>query len=155
MKEQDYINTKALGTVTAAINVLRDLTHKSLSSIIKEGENKQVMGTLYEWQGRLLKSINIDDNEPSSVEKVILEKYNLSFKELSIDSRKPKYVKPRLIAMYLLDKYTDLNQDSIGLLFNKDHSAVSYAKKTVSNLSYSDVSYRNNIERLEEKLNKL
>ena len=53
MKRQEYINTKALGTITAAINVLKDLHTENLKDIIKEGESEKVFATLYDWQKRL------------------------------------------------------------------------------------------------------
>lgn len=59
MKEQEYINTKALGTITAAINALDDLVLENLTNTIKKGERKKVLGTLCEWQERLFKQIKI------------------------------------------------------------------------------------------------
>ena len=50
MTEQEYINTKALGTITAAINTLKDLCAENLKDTIKDGESKKVLGTLYDWQ---------------------------------------------------------------------------------------------------------
>ena len=35
MTEQEYINTKALGTITAAINTLKDLCVENLKDTIK------------------------------------------------------------------------------------------------------------------------
>ena len=61
MKEQEYVNTKALGTITAAINVLKDLTPENLKNIIKDGEKKKVFGTLHDWQDRLFKEIEISE----------------------------------------------------------------------------------------------
>ena len=55
MTEQEYINTKALGTITAAINTLKDLCAENLKDTIKDGESKKVLGTLYDWQDRLFK----------------------------------------------------------------------------------------------------
>lgn len=55
MTEQEYINVKALGTITATINTLRDLVPEILPETIKEGESKKVLGTLYDWQDRLFR----------------------------------------------------------------------------------------------------
>lgn len=57
MTEQEYINTKALGTITAAINTLKDLCPENLKDTIKDGESKKVFGTLNDWQDRLFKQI--------------------------------------------------------------------------------------------------
>jgi len=59
MTEQEYINTKALGTITSAINTLRDLVPENLKDTINEGELKKVYGTLHDWQDRLFKQIKI------------------------------------------------------------------------------------------------
>jgi hypothetical protein len=59
MTEQQYINTKALGTITAAINALKDLVPANLKSVIKEGESEKVFETLCEWQSRLYKQNKI------------------------------------------------------------------------------------------------
>lgn len=64
MTEQDYINTKALGTVTAGINALRDLCPANLKEVIHEGEYEQAMSMLCQWQDRLHEVVNI--TEPSS-----------------------------------------------------------------------------------------
>lgn len=59
MTEKEYINTKALGTINSAINTLKDLCVENLKEIIKDGESKKVLGTLYDWQDRLFKQIEI------------------------------------------------------------------------------------------------
>jgi hypothetical protein len=61
MKEQDFINVEALGTIKAAIAVLKDLVPEMLPEIIKEGEAKKAIGTLYEWQHRLFSTINTEE----------------------------------------------------------------------------------------------
>jgi hypothetical protein len=61
MKEQDFINVEALGIIKAAIAVLKDLVPEMLPEIIKEGEAKKAIGTLYEWQHRLFSVINTEE----------------------------------------------------------------------------------------------
>ena len=60
MTEQEYVNVKALGTITAAINALKDLTPTNLRGIIKEGDQKKVFGTLCEWRDGLHKNIKVN-----------------------------------------------------------------------------------------------
>ena len=60
MTEQEYINAKALGTITAAINTLEDLVPENLKDTIKTGETKKVMGTLCDWQERIFKQVEIN-----------------------------------------------------------------------------------------------
>lgn len=53
MTEKEYIKVKALGTITAAINTLRDLVPANLKEVITKEEYSKVMPTLYDWQERL------------------------------------------------------------------------------------------------------
>jgi hypothetical protein len=59
MTEKEYIKVKALGTITAAINTLRDLDPANLKEVITEEEYSKVMPTLYDWQKRLFKQIEV------------------------------------------------------------------------------------------------
>jgi len=59
MKEKDYINAKALGTVTATINTLNDLVPANLDKICLESEYIQVFTILNKWQKNLYNSIKI------------------------------------------------------------------------------------------------
>ena len=59
MTEQEYINAKALATITAAINILEDLVPENLKDTIKAGETKKALGTLSDWQARLFKQVEI------------------------------------------------------------------------------------------------
>ena len=61
MTEEEYIETKALGTITSAINTLSDLVPANLKGIISDEEYSKVMPTLCEWQDRLFKKTNIDE----------------------------------------------------------------------------------------------
>lgn len=57
MTEEEYIKTKSLGTITAAINTLRDLIPGNLKEVITKDEYSKVMPTLYDWQERLYQQI--------------------------------------------------------------------------------------------------
>ena len=60
MTEKEYINAKALGTITAAINTLKDLCPGNLKGIIKKSEYDKVIPTLCKWQDRLWKNIECE-----------------------------------------------------------------------------------------------
>lgn len=60
MAEQEYILAKAQGTITSAIDTLRDITPDNLTSIMKKKEYQEVMNQLYVWQGKLFTQIEID-----------------------------------------------------------------------------------------------
>lgn len=59
MTEQEYILAKAQGSITAAINILRDLPPEKLTSIMTKEEYHKVMNQLYGWQGKLFVTIEI------------------------------------------------------------------------------------------------
>ena len=60
MTEKEFIKVKALGTITAAINTLRDLVPANLKEVIAEEECSKVMPTLYDWQERLFEQIETE-----------------------------------------------------------------------------------------------
>ena len=66
MTEQDYINVQALGTIKAALGVLRDLDPENLKDIILDGEQKKVTGTLHDWYDRLREVINTEEEVVSN-----------------------------------------------------------------------------------------
>ena len=67
MKEQEFINAQALGTVRAAIEVLKVLASQNLPGTIKRGDVTKVFKTLYEWEDRLDDQIEIQLDIPDEV----------------------------------------------------------------------------------------
>lgn len=59
MTEKEYINAKALGTITSAINTLKDLVPENLEGIIDERYHN-IMNTLYAYQEKLFDIIEVD-----------------------------------------------------------------------------------------------
>lgn len=60
MTEQEYVLAKAQGTITSAINTLRDVSPDMVESIMTKKEYQDVMQQLYIWQGKLFVQIKID-----------------------------------------------------------------------------------------------
>jgi hypothetical protein len=67
MKEQEFINAQALGTLRAAIDTLKVLVPENLPGTIKRGDTTKVFKTLYEWQDRLNDQIEIQLDIPEKV----------------------------------------------------------------------------------------
>lgn len=61
MTEEQYIKVKALGTITAAIAILKDITPDNLSEIIEEGEMEVITETLTNWQKKLFNGIEVTE----------------------------------------------------------------------------------------------
>lgn len=64
-------------------------------------------------------------------------------------SRLREKVITRQICMYLLVKLTRLSLSQIGYLFNKDHSTVLHAKKTIQDLIDTDKEMKNKVDDIE------
>ena len=88
----------------------------------------------------------------NKIEKAIKEKFGYSFAELSTPSRKRIFSEPRLIAMYLLRKHTELSHREIAKLFNRKHADCVYACNLVRELVVIDYKYTKIINELEEKI---
>lgn len=88
----------------------------------------------------------------TKIEEIIKEKFGYSFVELSTPSRKRIYSEPRLIAMYLLRKHTELSYRETAKCFNRKHADGVYACKLIRELVVIDYKYNKIINELEENL---
>ncbi len=86
------------------------------------------------------------------IKEFISGQYKVSVAELQSRSRKRNISSPRQIAMYLTRKYTDLSLASIGQLYQRDHSTVLYAIKTVNKSMTQASSKRKQVEMLCDRL---
>ncbi len=87
-----------------------------------------------------------------SIREVVSSQFRVSVDELLSRSRKQTVSFPRQIGMYLTRKYTEESLSSIGSLYNRDHSTVLYAIKTVSRDIAQKSSVRQQVEMLTDKL---
>jgi len=83
----------------------------------------------------------------------ISSQYKISVNELQSRSRKRHISFPRQIAMYMTRKYTDLSLADIGQIYQRDHSTVLYAIKTVTKTISQKTAKRKQIELLCKNLN--
>jgi len=58
---------------------------------------------------------------------IVLDYFNLTIKELRLRTKKPKYSHPRMIAIYMLYRYTNLQPKEIKLLLNVNGSPSLYS----------------------------
>ncbi|WP_420208729.1 chromosomal replication initiator protein DnaA [Candidatus Electronema sp. JC] len=87
-----------------------------------------------------------------SIREVVSSQFRVSVDELLSRSRKQAVSFPRQIGMYLTRKYTEESLANIGSLYNRDHSTVLYAIKTVSRDIVQKSSVRQQVEMLTDKL---
>jgi chromosomal replication initiator protein len=78
--------------------------------------------------------------------------FNISHADMLGPRRSKDISHPRQIAMYLSRRLTMKSYPDIGKLFGKDHSTVIYAIKNIENSMMKDLSMKNEIERLAERI---
>lgn len=78
--------------------------------------------------------------------------FKISVDELKSRSRKRSITFPRQVAMYLTRKYTDQSLADIGQLYNRDHSTVLHAIRTITREMSKETSVSEQIELLCRKL---
>jgi len=80
--------------------------------------------------------------------------FRISAEELRSRSRKRSIAFPRQVAMYLTRKFTDWSLADIGSLYNRDHSTVLHAIKSITRDMAQQDSVRRQVEMLCAKLKK-
>lgn len=80
------------------------------------------------------------------------KQFMVSADDLQSRSRKRSIAFPRQVAMYLTRKYTDKSLADIGAMYNRDHSTVLYAIKTITLDMSRQPSVREQVEMLCAKL---
>lgn len=78
--------------------------------------------------------------------------FKVSIDELTSRSRKRSVTFPRQIAMYLTRKFTDQSLSDIGQLYNRDHSTVLHAIRTITREMAKETSVSEQIDLLCRKL---
>jgi chromosomal replication initiator protein len=81
--------------------------------------------------------------------------FRVSIEELKSRSRKRSVAFPRQVGMYMTRKYTDKSLADIGGLYNRDHSTVLHAIRTITRDMNRDTAVGEQIELLDRKLKDL
>ncbi|WP_028319271.1 chromosomal replication initiator protein DnaA [Desulfobulbus elongatus] len=89
-----------------------------------------------------------------SIRDLIGSQFRLSAEELRSRSRKRSIAFPRQVAMYLTRKFTDRSLADIGSIYNRDHSTVLHAIKTITRDMAQQDAVRRQVEMLCAKLKK-
>ena len=103
----------------------------------------------------------LSENEPLTrsehIEKVIelqiIRTFGYNFEDLNNNSRKPDFVKPRHISMYLLSKYTKLEPHRISYIFGQHKDMVYFSNKSIKELLKKESADRNVILIIEGNIN--
>ncbi|ADW16817.1 chromosomal replication initiator protein DnaA [Desulfobulbus propionicus DSM 2032] len=87
-----------------------------------------------------------------AIRELIGRQFRVSIEDLCSRSRKRSITFPRQLAMYLTRKYTTKSLADIGSLYNRDHSTVLYAIKTITKDMSQQTTVRQQVELLSAKL---
>jgi len=122
--------------------------HAKSSLLNAPPDESMVMDILEEVLGRPA------DINGEMIQSFISSQYKISVNELKSKSRRRPVAFPRQIGMYLTRKYTDLSLSDIGHLYNRDHSTVLYAIKSITKDVSRKATVRKQLEMLCQNLKK-
>ena len=91
----------------------------------------------------------------ATIAELVSGQFRVSLEDLRSRSRKRAVAFPRQVAMYLARKYTEESLVDIGKTFNRDHSTVLHAIKSVSSQVLRDASISAQVEILAGKVKQL
>jgi chromosomal replication initiator protein len=136
------------------INNIRELEGAlNRLAVYQQMENR---GLVLDQAKTILASIIAAKKRVTSVKKIaesVAEFYNISMEDLTKQSRKKEFVKPRQIAMYLIRKELDNSFPSIGDFFGgRDHTTVMHAVDKVQNLITAKESFKQELDLILDKL---
>ncbi|MCP4223446.1 MAG: hypothetical protein GY773_08910 [Actinomycetia bacterium] len=90
---------------------------------------------------------------PDRIKKSVARFFNIKETELNGRRKLKVIARPRMIAMYLARKHTELSFPDLGRAFGgRDHSTVQHACKKVAELIERDPDVRNHVEAIERSL---
>lgn len=88
--------------------------------------------------------------KPEMIIQLVCGFYKTNFDEICKMCRKRELVEPRMVAMYLIKKYTKMGLRLIGELFGgRDHTTVIYAVQRISEMIDTNDRIKRDIERIE------
>ncbi len=91
----------------------------------------------------------------ATIGELVCRQFKVSLEDMRSRSRKRTIAFPRQVAMYLARKYTEESLADIGRAFNRDHSTVMYAIKSVSSQVVKSSSIGAQLEILGSKVKQL
>ncbi|MGE4559763.1 MAG: chromosomal replication initiator protein DnaA [Desulfobulbus sp.] len=89
-----------------------------------------------------------------TIRELVGRQFRVSVEDLCSRSRKRSITFPRQVGMFLTRKYTDKSLADIGNMYNRDHSTVLYAIKTITKDMSRQTTVREQVELLCTKLKK-
>ncbi len=137
---EDFLNQQAFFSPREVEGVLRRL--KAWSSLLERPlelpEARERLADLLVRPGE--RRITID-----AIQKKISEYYKISTRDMTSKRRAREIARPRQVAMYISKELTSRSLPEIGRRFDRDHSTVIHAIKTVRTLMNRDHAFRDEV----------
>ena len=86
------------------------------------------------------------------IQRKVAEHYNIRVTEMTSKRRERNIARPRQIAMYLAKNLTTKSLPDIGRAFDRDHTTVIHAVKTIEDLQQKESSFKEEIGNLRRML---
>ena len=86
------------------------------------------------------------------IREVVANHYGVTLADLDSHSRVTHLVRPRHVAIYLIDRATEMGPREIAPLFCRDRSGIGHAIRAVANLLQTDAEFRSEFAVLEQRL---
>ena len=91
--------------------------------------------------------MNIDD-----IKTAVQSEFEISSVDIEGDSRKREHVVPRMVALYLSRKLTELSYLDIGRAFNRDHASILNGVSRIDELVKSDLLFYDKVSGIIRKI---
>lgn len=86
------------------------------------------------------------------IQRKVAEHYNIRLSEMTSKRRERSVARPRQIAMYLAKTLTTKSLPDIGRAFDRDHTTVIHAVKTIEDMCFADAAFKSEIDSLRRVL---
>ena len=94
------------------------------------------------------------DIRPETIQQTVANHFNITLTDIVGKCRARNVADPRMVAMYLCRKLTNLSSNEIGAIFGRTHANVLHAAKTITERCGEDDSLRRSLLLLERQLQK-
>lgn len=126
-------------------------------ALLRVAAHVQLMGgevTLERTKDILRDILNVLDRRVTieEIQKKVAEHYNIRVSEMTSKRRERSVARPRQIAMFLAKVLTTKSLPDIGRAFDRDHTTVIHAVKTVESLREKDTVFRDETDSLRRAL---
>ena len=136
---------------------MENVLQANQESLLRVAAHVQLMGgevTLERTCDILRDVLSVMDRRVSieDIQRKVAEHYNIRLSEMTSKRRERSVARPRQIAMYLAKTLTTKSLPDIGRAFDRDHTTVIHAVKTIEDMCFADAAFKSEIDSLRRVL---